>query len=90
MYTYIKIDKKLEDRCCKGTEKCVVTESLTFDDYKASLFEGETRYRENSLFENKKHEVCPLNKHNIALKEDDNKRRVEEDGVTTLSRSHLA
>ena len=90
MYTYIKIDKKLEDRCCKGTEKCVVTESLTFDDYKASLFEGETRYRENSLFENKKHEVCPLNKRNIALKEDDNKRRVEEDGVTTLSRSHLA
>ena len=45
-YAYRKIGKKLEDKCCKGTKKCVVAESLTFDDFKTCLFEGETIHRE--------------------------------------------
>ena len=32
MYSYGKIDKNLEDKFWKGTKKCVVTESLTFDE----------------------------------------------------------
>ena len=79
MYTYRKIDKKLEDNRCKGRKKCVVAESLTFDDCKTCLFEGETIYREQMLY--------TVNKHKIDLKED-NKRRVEADGVTT--RGYLA
>ena len=34
MFEYKKIDKKLADKRCKGTKKCVVAKSLTFDDYK--------------------------------------------------------
>ena len=34
MYTYRKIDKEVEEKRYKGTKKCVVSESLTFDDYK--------------------------------------------------------
>ena len=30
---YRKIDRKLEERQCSSTKKCVVAESLTFDDY---------------------------------------------------------
>ena len=33
MYAYRKIGKKLEDKRGKGTKKCVVVKSLTFDDY---------------------------------------------------------
>ena len=40
MYAYKEIGKKLGDKCCKGTKKCVVAESLTFDDYKTCLFNG--------------------------------------------------
>ena len=39
MYAYRKIDKKVEEKCCKGTKKCVVAEGLTFDDYKNCLFD---------------------------------------------------
>ena len=46
IYAYRKTDKKLEDKCCKSTKKCVVAESLTFDDFKTCLFEGETIHRE--------------------------------------------
>ena len=47
MYAYRKLNKKLEDKRCKSTKKCVVTESLTFDDYKTCLFGGKTKYTES-------------------------------------------
>ena len=79
-----------DEKCCKGTKKCVVTEGLTFDDYKTSLFDGETIYREKMLFENKKHELYTVNKHKIALDRDNDKRLVQADGITTLARGYIS
>ena len=90
MYAYRKIDKEVEEKHCKGTKKCVVSEGLTFDDCKACLFDGETIYREQMLFENKKHEVYMVNKHKITLNRDDDKRIVQADGITTLARGYAA
>ena len=42
MYAYRKIDKEVEEKRCKGTKKCVVSEGLTFDDYKTCLSCGKT------------------------------------------------
>ena len=61
----------MEEKRCKGTKKCVVSEGLTFDDCKACLFDGETIYRKQMFFENKKHEVYTVNKYKIALNRDD-------------------
>ena len=47
MYVYRKIDKKVEEKRCKGTKKCVISEGLTFDDYKTCLFDGEAVQEEN-------------------------------------------
>ena len=79
MYAYRKIDKQVEEKRWKGTKKCVIAEDLTFDDYKTCLFDDETIYREQMLFENKKHEVYTVNKHKIALNRDDDKRLVQAD-----------
>ena len=76
---FVACDKKL----CKATKKCVVSEGLTFDDYKTCLFDGETIYREQMLLENKKHEVYMVNKYKIALNRDKDKRIVQADGITT-------
>ena len=89
MYAYRKIDKEVEEKCYKGTKKCVVSEGLMFDDYKTCLFDGKTVYREQMLFENKKHEVYTVNKHKTALNRDDNKRVVQADEITTLARGHV-
>ena len=80
----------MKEKRCKGTKKCVVGEGLTFDDYKACLFDGETIYREQMLFENKKHEVYTVNKRKIALNRDDDKRLVQVDGIATLARGNVA
>ena len=79
-----------EGKRCKGTKKCVVSEGLTFDDYKIYLFDGENFFREQMLFENKKHQVHTVNKHKIAMNRDDDKRLVLADGTTTLARGYVA
>ena len=89
MYAYKKLDNK-EDKRCKGTKKCVVAETLTFEDYKKCLFEGNTIYREQMLFENKNHEIYTVNKCKIALNRDDDKRLVQKDRITTLARGFAA
>ena len=73
MYLYRKIDKKLKDKRCKCTKKCVVSEKLTFDGFKTCLFEEDKiyrvamrpaflrekrcTYRQKMLFQNKKHKA---------------------------------
>ena len=88
MYAYRKIDKEVEEKRCKGTKKCVVAEGLTFDDYKTCLFDDKTVYREQMLFENKKHEVYTVNKHK--MNRDNDKRVVQAGGITTLARGYVA
>ena len=90
MYAYRKIDKEVEEKRCKGTKRCVVAEGITFDDYKTCLFDGETIYREQMLFENKKHEVYTVNKNKIALNRDDDKRLVQVDRITILAKGALS
>ena len=87
MYAYRKIDKEVEEKRCKGTKKYVVSEGITFDGYKTCLVDGETIYRGQMLFENKKHEVDTVNK--IALKRDDDNRIVHANGITTLARGYV-
>ena len=64
----------------------MVSEGFTFDDYKTCMFDGKTVYREQMLFENKKHDVYAVNKYNIALNRDGDKRLLQADGITTLAR----
>ena len=61
----------------------MVSEGLAFDDYKTCLFDVEMIYREQILFENKKHEVCMVNKHKITLNRSDDNRIVQADRITT-------
>ena len=89
MYMFRKIDKEVEEKRCKGTNKCVVSEGLTFDGYTTCLFDAETIYREQMLFENKKHEVYTVNKYKIALNRDDDQRLTQVDGITTLARGNV-
>ena len=49
MYAYRRIEKEVEEKHCKGTKKCVVSQGLTFDDYKTCLFDVETVYREQKF-----------------------------------------
>ena len=49
-----------ESKKCKGIKKCVVKKTISFEDYKACLFSGETSYRSHLMLRSSKHEVRML------------------------------
>ena len=48
IYSYRTSEK--ESKNCKGIKKCVVTKTITFEDYKNCLFSEETSHRSQLMF----------------------------------------
>ena len=76
-----------ESKKCKGIKKCVVKKTISFEDYKSCLLDGEESYRSQLLFRSSKHEVRMLEVNKLALSRDDDKR-ITVDGIASLSRGH--
>ena len=87
LYSYKKLDGS-EDKKCKGSKKCVVKKTLTFEDYKNCLFEDSTEYRSQLMFRSIRHEIFTLEANKVALNKDDDKRIAKKDGISTLARGH--
>ena len=78
LYSYKKLDGS-EDKKCKGIKKCVVKKTLTFEDYKACLFNDSTEYRSQLMFGSAKHEVHTIEVNKVALNREDDKRIFRKD-----------
>ena len=87
LYSYRKLDGS-EDKKCKGIKKCVVKKALTFEDYKACLFNDSTEYRSQLMFMSAKHEVHTIEVNKVTLNQDDDKRISRKDGISTFGRGH--
>ena len=87
LYSYKKLDGS-EDKKCKGIKKCVVKKTLTFEDYKACLFNDSTEYRSQLMFRSAKHEVHTIEVNKVTLNRDDDKRISKKDGISTFARGH--
>ena len=86
LYSYKVLDGS-EDKKCKGIKKCIVKKTLTFEDYKACLFNDSTEYR-SQLFRSAKHEVHTIEVNKVTLNRDDDKRISKKDGISTFVRGH--
>ena len=76
-----------EVKKCKGTKKCVVEKMISFDDYKACIFSGETSYRSQLMFRSSKHKVKTLEVNKLTLSRD-NKKCITVNGINNLARGH--
>ena len=85
LYSYRKLDGS-EDKKCKGIKKCIVKETLTFDDY--YIFNPDAIYRLQLMFRSSKHEVHTIEVNKVALNRDVNKRISKKDGISTLACGH--
>ena len=87
MYSY-RVDEngdtQSEPKKCKGIKKCVVKNTIRFDDYKICLLEGTTIHRSQLMFRSKKHNVRTLEVNKLALSREDDKR-VSIDGIASLA-----
>ena len=63
-----KVLNRTENKKCKGIKKCIIKKTLTFEDYKACLFNSTyTTYRSQLMFRPIKHEIFTIEVNKVAL-----------------------
>ena len=92
-YSYLTGNDKI-DKKAKGTKKCVIKKMIKFDDYKECLLNDKVILKSQQRFISNKHNVYTENVNKIALSNDDDKRIVSSDKITSYpygykSRKHI-
>ena len=81
-YSYLTDDGK-EDKKAKGTKKCIIKKMIKFNDYKKCLLNDEVIFKSQQRFISKNHDVYTENINKIALSNDDDKRIVSSNKITS-------
>ena len=81
-YLYL-INDCNEDKKAKGTKKCVMKRMIKFNDYKNCLLKDEVILKSQQRFISKKYDVYTENINKIALSNNDDKRIVSSDKITS-------
>ena len=81
-YSYLTDDCK-EDKKAKGTKKCVIKRMIKLNDYKNCLLKDEVILKLQQRFISKKNDVYTKNINKIALSNNDDKRIVSSDKITS-------
>ena len=81
-YSYLTDDGK-EDKKAKGTKKCIIKKMIKFNDYQKCLLNDEVIFKSQQRFISKKHDVYTENINKIALSNNDDKRIVSSDKITS-------
>ena len=81
-YSYLTDDGK-EDKKAKGTKKCVIKNMIKFNDYKKCLLNDKVILKSQQRFISKNHNVYTGNINKIALSNNDDKRIISSNKVTS-------
>ena len=81
-YSFLTDDGK-EDKKAKGTKKCIIKKMIKFNDYKKCLLNGEIILKSQQRFISNKHDVYTENVNKIALSNNDDKRIVSSNKITS-------
>ena len=87
LYSFRRSGDK-EEKKCKGIKKNVVKKTITFEDYKRCLFKKSNVYRSQLLFRSYKHDIHMIEVNKLVLSSDDDKRIIQQDGISTKARGH--
>ena len=81
-YSFVTDDGK-EDKKAKGTKKCIIKKMIKFNDYKKCLLDDEVILKSQKGFICKKHDVYTENVNKIALSNNDDKRIVSSNKISS-------
>ena len=81
-YSYLTDNDKI-DKKAKGTKKCIIKKMIKFDDYKKCLLNDEVILKSQQKFISNKHDVYTEDVNKIALSNDDDKRIVLSNKITS-------
>ena len=86
-YSYLTDDGK-EDKKANGTKKCVIKRMIKFNDYKNCLLKDKGILKPQQRFISKKHDVYSEDINKVALSNNDDKRTVSSDKITSYPYGH--
>ena len=86
-YFYLTDNDKI-DRKAKETKKCVMKKMIKFNDYKKCLLNDEVILKPQQRFISKKHDVYTENINKIALSNNNDKRIVSSNKITSYPYGH--
>ena len=81
-YSYLTDNDKI-DKKAKGTKKCVIKKMIKFDDYKKFLLNDQVILKSQQRFISNKHDVYTEDVNKIASSNDDDKRIVSLDKISS-------
>ena len=81
-YSFLTDDGK-ENKKAKGTKYCIIKKKIKFNDYKKCLFSDELILKSQQRFISKKHDVYTENVNKIALSNNDDKRIVSSNKISS-------
>ena len=87
-YSFLTDDDK-EDKKAKETKKCVIKKMIKFNDYKKCLLNDEVMLKPQQRFISKKHDVYTENINKIAPSNNDDKRIVSSNKITSYSHGYV-
>ena len=87
-YSFLTDDGK-EDKKAKGTKKCVIKEMIKFNDYKKCLLNDKVILKSQQRFISKKHDVYSENINKIALSNNDDKRIVSSNKISSYPHRYI-
>ena len=76
-------DNGKEDKKAKGTKKCIIKKMIKFNDYKKCLLNGKIILKSQQSFISNKHDVYMEDVNKIALSNDDDKRIISSNKITS-------
>ena len=74
-----------ETRKAKGVKKCVINNSLTFEDYKKCLFSKEDLLKEMNVIRSENHDIYSMTIKKVVLSANDDKRIINPNKINTLA-----
>ena len=81
-YSFLTDDGK-EDKKAIGTKKCIIKKMIKFNDYKKCLLDDEVILKSQQRFISKKHDVYTENINKIAISNNDDKRIVSSNKISS-------
>ena len=87
-YFYLSDNNKI-DKKAKGTKKCIIKKMIKFDDYKKCLLNDKVILKSQQRFISNGHDVYTEDVNKIALSNDDDKRIVSSNKITSYPYGYM-
>ena len=87
-YSYLSDNNKI-DKKAKGTKKCIIKKMIKFDDYKKCLLNDKVILKSQQRFISNEHDVYTEDVNKIALSNDDDKRIVSSNKITSYPYGYM-